>query len=171
MTQPQAPAGVRRMMTAASQLLVGASGDIENPAFGRNLILIVGCELNPVQTFRIAQFAHANQRNVAHLAFGCPENPDCPRVTFAHYAAAHVTVYEACVLWASDDKCPVHIVRPDAGVAFQMTRSQRVKRRRSPVASWDEAVAGGRRAMDRLYGLADSLDESQLVEPLLPTTH
>lgn len=75
------------------------------------------------------------------------------------------------MFWPDNNISKVHLVRLDDGGAFQMIRQQRVKRRRSPVASWAVAIPGGHRVVDHLYAVADRLKLDQFVDPSPATAH
>lgn len=166
MTQaPQPSEHVRRIMTAAARLIAGRDGNPEGRAFDAELMLIVGGDLGPLGSMWLASMARANRRHVAHLRFA-PDNPVVPLVTFAHREGDVVTVYEDCVLWAANDHEPVRILRNDYDVAFQMSKKHRMRRRPTPVASFEAEVEGMQRAIDRLYRIAEDADVSLLCTPI-----
>lgn len=166
MTQtPQPSEAVRRMLTATARLIAGCDGDPEGAAFSAELMLIVGGELDPVALMWLASTARANRSHVLHLAFS-PADPVLPRVTFAHREGELVTVYESCILWSADDREPARILRIDHGVAFQMGKRHRLRRRPAPVADYAASIDGVQRALDRLYRIADALDAEGLCMPI-----
>lgn len=166
MTQaPQPNESVRRIMTAAAQLIAGRDGNPEGDAFNAELMLIVGGDLGSLGSMWLAGMARENRRHVVHLRFS-PDNPLLPIVTFAHREGNVVSVYEDCLLWAANDHEPVRILRIDYGVAFQMSKKHRMRRRPAPVTSFEAGVEGMHRAIDRLYRIAEDAEVGLLCTPI-----
>lgn len=158
--------GLRRIMTATARLLAGEGRSPEDVAFNADLMLIVGGALDLSGSLWLASAARMNERSVAHVTF-LPESGDVPIVTFAHYRrGGEVTVYEGCMLWAANAREPVRIIRIDRNVAFQMTRKNRLRCRPAPVATVEASIPGCRRAVERLFDVAERLGEEHLCMPL-----